>query len=391
MKSKGIELMNYSNKAGIAVLCAGTALFSTASNAAQDVTKPGFYATATASYSSDDNIYRQKDAAVSDTILTVSPDLLFIKNFGKHSFTAEYLGDYATYGSKSSEDFTDHVVSVDGLFDLTPGFNANVQAGYNLGHEPRADSGAGAAGSKVNKWTENTVFAGLSFGRDTSKGQVEVDYSTNSIAYTNNAQETRDRKGNTFATRAFYRLAKTKVFVEVKQNAIDYSTDTRDSTETFYHAGVRWDITYKTTGEFKIGSFEKKFDSSARAEATGTSYEGNLLWSPKDYSRVTFGLSKSPQESLTAADYYTSSVVSVGWDHNFNSKLAVNLGDTTDEYNDAHTEKSSTSTIGVNYEFRRSLDFGLNFTKSLRKSNDDDSVNYTDNLVLLTAKWSSAR
>lgn len=390
--------MNYSNKAGMAFVLAGTALFTTASYAQQQVDKPGFYGTIGASYASDDNVFRQADSKVSDSITIISPELLFLKEFGKHQFTAEYIGKYASYNKSTGEDYSDHYVNADLFLDLTQKFDIDLQANYTKGHESRGASGvASNAALDVNKLTENSIFSGFAYGRDVAKAQVELDLEAKDLKYTNNDQEFRDRKTNAVAARAFYNVgSKTKVFVEAKQNTIDYHNDTatsfvnKDSTEKFYYAGLRWDATYKTTGELRVGSYDKNFDSATQTDGSGSSYLASILWEPKTYSRFTLALSRTPQEAATAESFYVSNLVSVNWVHDFNDKLGlnVNVSDGKDVYKGSTREdKLSTAGLGVNYKFRRWLDFGLDYTHSKRDSTDN-TADFTDNLVMFTAKFS---
>ena len=380
----------------MAVVCMGTVLISPISFAKQEVDKPGFYASVSANYSSDDNIFRQATAEKSDDITSIAPELLFIKTFGKHQFTAEYLGNYAKYDTSSTEDYTDHFVNLDLLLDLTRKFNINLQANYNKGHEGRGEAGVAAAAisTDINEWDEKRLFAGFTYGRQTAKAQFELDIASTEIEYTNNNQSPRDRGNQIASLRGFYSIGnKTALFVEAKQNTVDYdqtAASDRDSTESFYHIGLRWDASYKTTGEVKVGSFDKDFDQVSRKDGDGTSYEALITWQPKTYSEFILGFSRSPQESAIAADFYTSRLISLDWSHDFNSKLALNMyvSDGLDEYAESTREDKLTNAgFGFSYEFRRWLDVGLNYNYSKRDSTDN-TADYTDNLVLLSVTFS---
>lgn len=389
--------MNYSNQAGMAFVLAGAALFTSVSYAQQQVDKPGFYGTVGISYATDDNVFRQATSKVSDSITTVTPELLFLKEIGKHQFTAEYIGQYASYNKSTGEDYSDHIVNADLFLDLTQKFNINLQANYIEGHESRGASGvASSATLDVNKLKENRIFTGFSYGRNVAKAQVELDMEAKDLKYTNNDQEYRDRTTNAVAARALYNVSnKTKVFAEVKQNTIDYSNETatsfvnKDSTENFYYAGLRWDASYKTTGELRVGSYDKNFDSTTQTDGSGSSYEASIFWEPRTYSRFTVALSRVPQEAATAESFYVSNLVSVNWDHYFNDKLGlnVNVTDGKDEYTGDREDKLSTAGLGLNYKFRRWLEFDLDYTYSDRDSTDN-TADFTDNLFMFTAKIS---
>ena len=384
--------MNYSNKAGVGVICMGAVLLSPISFAKQDVSKPGFYPSISVKQTSDDNIFRQPAASeISDDFTSIAANLLLIKTFGKHQLTAEYAGDYADYNKNTDEDYTDHTVNLNLLLDLTKKFNIDVQANYKDVHEPRGSAGTVNGSNKPNEYTEKRIFTGFSFGRKTAKAQVELDVAAVDTEYTNNAQSARDRDNQIVSARAFYNVGnKTALFVEAKQNTVDYATGTLDSTENFYHLGLRWDATNKTTGEIKVGSFDKDFDAASQKDGDGTSYEASITWSPKTYSQFTLGLSRAPQESSTADNFYTSRLVSLDWIHSFGQKLdlTVNASDGVDEYSlGVREDKLMNAGLGLSYEFRRWMDVGLNYTYSKRDSTDN-TADYTDNLVSLSVTFS---
>lgn len=377
--------MKYSKQAGMAFVCASTVLFSSASFAAE----PGFTASVKATHTSDDNVFREKNGS-SDSFFNVSPDLSYTNAFGKHQLTLGYLGDFATYDKYTKENYSDHTVDMDLLLDLSKQLNVNFKADYANLHESRGSSGvASNAALDVTTLNKNSVFAGVAFGREEAKMQLELDYKVINTDYTNNQQDSRDRRDDTISTRLFYKVgAKTKAFVEAKQNNFNYlsSASTLDSTEMLYLAGVRWAATAKTQGEIKVGSFDKKFDSATETDGSGTSYEANVTWSPKTYSNVTLALSRKPQESAVGQSFYTSDLMSLNWNHEFNSKFAmiIDASRNEDDYAGARRDTTTNSALGVNYKFRRWLDFGLKLSNAKRTSNNSANE-YTDNTVMVSA------
>ncbi len=385
--------MNSYSKAGMATICATATLFTGVSFAAQ-TDKPGFHPSLSAYYISDNNIYRQATSKISDDILTVSPELLLIKASGKHRFTAKYNGNYASYSSNTSENYTDHFVSLDGMFDFSRKFKANLQVNLDQDHESRGSAGFDPATptEKQNTWSENRLLGGFTFGRRSAKAQFEMDVTSADRDYTNNAQDARDRKSNGLSARVFYNTGpKSSVFIEAKQNTIDYinpAARNLDSKEEYMHLGFRWDIANKTTGTLKFGSFSKKFDSAAETDGTGSSYEASILWKPKTYSHVTLTLLQAPQESTTTDSYYTSSLMSVDWKHNLSSKLAfdLNLSSGTDDYSGTRKDTLTNASVGLSYKIRRSFELGLNLSSKTRDSSLD-SADFDDGVYMLTAKW----
>lgn len=386
--------MDSCNKAGIAIVGVVVVLFSSVAHAKQLASKSGFNGSLSAIYNNDNNIFRQANSKVSDTILTVSPGLSLTKMFGKHQLAAVYSGKFATYSKTKTENYSDHFVNADLLLDLTKKFNINLQVNANQGHESRDAAGfiPAAPSTKPNKWTENRVYTGFTYGRKVAKAQFELDYETNKIAYTNNNQDYRDRKDNTLSARAFYNLGnKTALFAELKQRTIDYinsGTRDRDSKESYSHIGLRWDATSKISGELRVGSFSKKFSSATETDGKGTSYEANVLWQPKSYSRLTLELLRAPQEVNTSDSFFATTRTSIDWHYDVNSRLAaiVEFSNGIDEYTGSRKDKITQTGLGFKYQFRRWLEFNLTYTNSKR----DSSVNtadYADNLLMFNATW----
>ena len=376
--------MKYSKQAGMAFICASTVLFSTGSFAEES----GFTASLKAAHTSDDNIFREA-SGTSDSFLNVSPDLSYTNAFGKHQFTLGYLGDYATYDKNTKENYSDHTVNGELLLDLSTSLNVNFKADYANLHESRGSSGVAASSAlDITTLNKNSVFAGVTFGGQEAKMQLELDYEVINTDYTNNQQDSRDRRDDTVSTRLFYKVsAKTKAFVEAKQNNFNYLNSTKDSTEMVYHAGLSWQATAKTQGEIKVGSFDKNFDSASETDGEGTSIETNVTWSPKSYSNVTLGLTRTPQESAIAGDsFYTSNLLSLNWNHEFNPKFVLNLdaNQGTDDYVSERKDVTTNTSLAMDYKFRRWLDFGLKLSNSKRTSTSSANE-FTDNTVMFSA------
>lgn len=377
------------NKAGIAVVCM-TMAFSSVSYARQEVDKPGFYASIGAAYASEDNVFREPNAEISDSAFIISPELLFIKTFGKHQFMADYEGKFASYNENSTEDFNDHSLNLDVLYDLSKKLNIELQANYWQGHESRATSGT--TFTNVNKWTSSRVFAGVAYGRKTAKILLEFDVALSDLNYTNNNQSLRDYEKTAISARVFYNPgSKTAVFVELEQNTYDYvnpSARNLDSVEDFYHLGVRWDATNKTTGMLKVGTFNKDFSSVAEANGDDTSYEATIIWKPKTYSHLTLGFSSKPEETISTDSFYTRSTVFINWDHSFNSRLSLNLNlrEGMDDFAGTREDDLSDAGIGVKYKFRRWMEFDLNY-KTEKRDSTLNTLDYTNNAFMFTVKW----
>jgi len=358
--------------------------------AAPETDRPGFFPSVELAYQYDDNILRQENNEESDSIFLISPDLNWNWFMGKHRFSAQYVGAYASYDTSDNENFDDHAINADLLLDLTPKFNVDLQANYALGHESRGSAGVVVGVSaKPNEWKEKRLFAQATYGRLIAKAQLQLDLEGRTLRYTNNNQESRDRDTDTATGRFFYRLGpKTSAILESTFRDIDYTNSgarNLDSQERFYHIGVRWEATYKTTGELKLGRFSKDFDSAAEEDGSGASVEATVIWEPRTYSRVTFTAARQPNESATTDSFYISDFVSADWEHDFSSRttFTANISDGQDEYTGTREDDLFNAGLGINYKLRRWLDIGARYSYSERESNAANA-SFEDNIFMLT-------
>lgn len=351
--------------------------------------KSEFVPSITAAYNYDDNVFREQTGEVSDSFYAISPGLAAEWILGKHNLTAGYNGTYAYYNDRSDEDYKDHTLGADLLLDLTPKFNLDLQADTKRGHESRGSAGTTPGVSAFpNKTEEDRLFAGLSYGRRSAQAQLGLDIETRDLRYTNNDQQSRDRDTDTLTGRVFYNLGpKTSLIFEAINSDIDYlnpGSRNRDSTERYYHLGVKWEATNKTTGEVKVGRFKKDFESASENGARGTSVAASVLWEPQTYSRVTFGASRKANETTTTDSFFTSSIVSAAWEHELNQRLRfnANISEETDDY--SGTREDDLSNYGLGLKYRIGLfDVGLSYSYSERKSNTADA-SYEDNVYMLS-------
>lgn len=393
--------MDMNNKqTGIAVVVMGMALGVPSLSQAQtpETDKPGFFPSVELAYQHDDNIFRQENNEESDDIFSISPDLVWRWFLGKHRLTANYRGDYATYDTNDNEDYDDHFLSAGLLLDLTPKFNVDLQANHSDAHEARGSSGVTpGVTAEPNEWEEDRLFGQLTYGRRIAKAQFQLELEGRELDFTNNNQDFRDRDTNGVTGRFFYNLGpKTSVILEATNRDIDYTTSSAprdlDSEERFYHVGLRWEATYKTTGELKVGRFDKDFDSPTEEDTDGTSVVGTVTWEPRTYSRFIFTALRQPNETATADSSYTSESVSADWQHDFSSRVTLNanISDGTDDYTGTREDDLFDAGLGLSYKMRRWLDLGARYSYSERDSNAA-LASFEDNIFMLTATLRAPR
>ena len=152
--------------------------------------------------------------------------------------------------------------------------------------------------------------------------------------------------------------------------------------------GVKWEATAATTGTAKFGRLIKNFDSAARQDFSGSSWEVGVRWSPLTYSVFDFVSSKQTGESTGVGDTVVGKNYAVTWSHAWSSRLRTQA--LASFRNDAFvgagaTRKDDNTSFGVKvaYDLRRWLRLGAEYTHFERESNGVD-LNYKRNLLLFT-------
>ncbi len=98
----------------------------------------------------------------------------------------------------------------------------------------------------------------------TNKLRLRLDYSNFNLDYKDKINSDADRKDNSIAAYLFFRMtAKTSAFVNYEFADIGYNISDKDSHEHHYFAGMRWQMTGKSSGQIKGGFGEKKFRSAS--------------------------------------------------------------------------------------------------------------------------------
>jgi len=202
-----------------------------------------------------------------------------------------------------------------------------------------------------------------------------------------------DRKEDGLGGTFFYRIMpKTSMVFEARYKEIDYVNDpavAKDSDEQAYQAGVTWFTTAKTTGVAKIGKTYKDFDASARDDDDFTSWELGVKWSLRSYSVVNITSKSYPSETNGTGNFVINKLLDLSWGHAWSDRLSSTLQTSfrNEDYVDSPRDDDLTLySAGMDYQFRRTISFGVNYSYSTRDSNIN-SQDYTDNIVLFSVKF----
>jgi hypothetical protein len=292
------------------------------------------------------------------------------------------------YWSSHNDDYIDS--STHAVADMAFSQRAFGRAGidYILGHDPRGstDRAVSPTPDQYKIIYPNATFA---FGAPGAQGRFEAYYAFAQRRYQNNRNTTQfsDRDTQEFGGALYVKVApKTYVLGEVRRTDIDYKiTSPNSARETRYYGGVTWEATAATTGTLKYGRVKRDFTSTLPDE-TDSSWEGQVIWTPRTYSQFTFLTSRQTNESSGEGSFILTEAYQLGWSHNWSSYVTsgVTARWQRDDYqNFSRTDDTRSLGLRVGYKFRPWLTLGAEYTRTNRDSTRNND--YDKNLYLLTA------
>jgi hypothetical protein len=343
------------------------------------------YPSITVKYGYDDNI-------------TQSPDSANKANSSYEQYKAEIAADYETRGDKygltytadifrynnsTRDDIENNTLSLNGANNFTARNALNWRLGYTDGFEPRGSTDV--TGPDPNHYEDALASATYRYGAQDAKGRIEVDVSRNGRKYLNNRDITAklDKDTDAYGARFYVRvMPKTQFLIEARQSDTEYRNPAAgglekdlDSKETSYRLGVTWDATAKTRGTFKIGQTQR--DYQVRQDFKGTTWDLNVNWSPKTYSKVDLTANRSVSDTTVSnlgTNYLLLTSYGVKWQHAWLERFRTDLGFTyldTEYDGDVRRDKQRTVSAGLHYDFRRWMSIGTEFSYAKRDSTVD--------------------
>ncbi|RTE65216.1 hypothetical protein EH243_13310 [Amphritea opalescens] len=347
----------------------------------------------------DDNFFSTSGNEEDEIITVLSPSVQLVAEDGMNAYRLTYQLSEGMHQDSTADNYTDHKLAADAHLEFSQRSVLDLQAAYNKGHEARG-TGLSAAGGIANSVTSpleyDTTTLGFSYmyGAPSATGRIEVygDHLDREYQNFRSITKGRDDTEVTLGTVFYYKIMpKTSLLFEARNKDIDYDVDpasSLDSSTWTYLVGATWEGTAKTTGTIKFGLSEKDFDSSSRDDETYSSWEASVRWEPLTYSKVDISTSRSSAESTGTGNFIDTQNYNINWNHAWNSIVSTDLGlgFTNEVYEGSASGREDDTTsfsAGMNYDMRRWLTFGLNYTYSDQDSNLANT-DYDKNLVMLT-------
>lgn len=342
----------------------------------------------------DDNIF-QTDRNEKDSLVTVlSPAVALEAGSGLDKVSLSYSGEYGAYESSSDDNYDDHGIRAEGHFEGGRGA-LDGYAGFVMEHDDRGTGPSnGLGGLTTGAFTAPTEYeealygVGVTLGNSSRRGRVELGYDGSEIEYQNFETFTRarDRQRDTFRGKVAYDLTgKTDLVLQASTSQVKYDFTPvgqreLDSTENRILAGVEWEATAKTSGEFKLGWQDKDFDDSTRDDQDGGfTWEIGVTWQPRTYSTLGFTTQNSFRETDNEGDVIETTSYSATWDHNWSERLSWNAGLTfnNEDYKGSLSGREDdffSANFGVSYDFQR----WITLATGVKVANRDSSVSRAD-------------
>lgn len=333
----------------------------------------------------DDNIFSSNLTEESSTITNLTPRLEYLAQSDEENyFSASYVGDWARYWQSRDDDYDDHTFTLVGAYAGTDSMRFSADATHAKLHDNRGEGASEGVGAVTrndpDEYDKDELGIALDLGSPEARFGASLGVRTLDIEYTNNRAFTqfRDRDDREFDARVFMTVSgKTRAFLGYRQTAIEYAELTAtgnsiDSDEDSVLVGVEWDITGKTTGSLEIGELTKDFDNPASPKDDLTVWNLGLVWSPREYSSISFNTSRDAAETNGIGFFIEQTNHTVSWNHSwserFHSMISLNVGD--DQYPGTTREDDREDyTLGIDYDWQRWANIGLRMQFSERDSN----------------------
>ena len=347
-----------------------------------------------------DNLYNSTHNETSTWFSKVRPSFNLQGQKGSFVAGVAYALEQGSYFSSHGDDYTDHALSGYATAEFDSRKKLEILAEYLKLHDARSDSRSGNSLSptqvdKPSKYTVKALGATYTYGAHEATGQIVVGGRVEDKSYDNFRTITaaQDRMTKTLTGTFYYRISpKTRLLVEARLRDIDYdlSSVTLDSSETRLQFGAEWDATAKTSGRVKFGVLRKDFDDDSRDTLTTSSWEAGVNWAPRTYSVFDLSTSRTAEESGGAEDYIDSTRWTLGWTHGWSDRFSTRLSHTllNEEYEGTTVDNdTNTTTLGLNYDMRRWLTLGADFSHKSFSSNIA-GADYDSNEVIFRVQGS---
>ncbi|HEC13628.1 MAG TPA: hypothetical protein ENI80_10365 [Acidiferrobacteraceae bacterium] len=352
----------------------------------------GFYPSLSVSVARQKNVLRSSGKQESDTVVTISPSILYGLEAGSYDLKVRYRTDLYAFSKFSNEDSNNHQIDGNLILDLTNKIDVSLGASYIEGSEFRGQLGSRLfVGATPDKFNETSYDVGTIIGRRDSTLQLAVKAGASRLRYTNNNQQIRDRDSGYIRGSVIYNIgAVTSLNLNVAQTDVDYlevgTQGNLDGVETSIGLGARWAPTEATRFRVDVGNTKRKFDDPSQSDFSGVTYAGRVIWQPVEYSTVSIFGSHSVEETTDLeSSYIVGDLYGIDWRHALTDIWTVNAyyEQGTDDFNIGRRDQVAEFGGGLFYNWFNWLSIGIQYANTKRDSSLN-AADFNDEVVYLT-------
>lgn len=366
-----------------------------------------FHPALSISESYNDNIYNTKDKE-EDYITNISPsfwvalpgtkDPISIKEVSSgttggltktrfKSDSANRYQSYAFYGpqfdiySQNDENNTTSHLAEGGLqVNLKGGMSFDVVDQYFKSNDPRGEG----VSTDLDEF-ENNLLDGMIDYDITKKLQARIGGSLYNVHYSDTRNNYKDRQDQGLSAYLFFHLMpKTSIYVGYDHIDVEYDKDVingfSDSTLAKYFAGVKWDITAKSKGNFKAGYLSREFDDKNYDDTDGFLAELTIDHNFTNSTSVSLtGARSNTQSDILGSNSIDSSSLGLTYNQKITAKIIATLmlrWENLDYQDINRTDDVYMISPKMQYKFTDWLTSDLVYTYKTRQSESDPNTDY---------------
>ena len=341
---------------------------------------------------SDSNIFSSNANKRSSLITVISPSVVLQAKKDADAYSLAYRADVANYAQSSVDNYVDQSLLGDAELSFSTRATLKLSPEYKIGHDDRGST-FGPGTLEPSTWHSTGIAGSFSYGAEESRGRIVVDAGYQDRQYENNRVVTiaYDKTLRDLAGAFYFRMSpKISTFVQVTDTHIAYKdiASTLNGDERRYLVGATWDATAQTSGSFKLGQLQKKFNSGARTNFTGTGWEGSVRWSPREFVRMDWVSGRKSSESTGVGNFVlvTNNMLDFGYDLSERTTLHFNAGKVTEDFKGtARTDNTESFGLKAEYKLRSWLLGGVEYTDSV-KTSTDPTANYNRNIFAVSIR-----
>ncbi|MEM9315052.1 MAG: outer membrane beta-barrel protein [Pseudomonadota bacterium] len=327
----------------------------------------------------------------------ISPGVRFETGTRRSSLRLDLYANIARYEASSLDDYDDFGVSIGWLYDPTIRSTFGAGAAYSENHERRGEGLQGFIRdddmTPVNEFSTTDFDLLYEHGADGAMGRLSLTAGYTDLEYLNNREVTSfaDFEAYRFGAEFAWRVApKTALLASARYIETEYDEQTRDNDTLFLGVGVEWDATAKTSGRVEVGHQDVDYFGPDQADYSGSYWRAGVEWRPREYSMFEMSTGRQSDSGFGQSTNVVRESLEVAWRHQWRTRLGtvVDVGFAEESLRPTGRKDELRSFgIGVNYQFRRRILFGVGYSYFERDSDAED-FDYERNQILFTTELS---